>query len=185
QRLFLLRAAQATADIEIGLALVATQVQHLERAEILVGRLELTLHTDQALACGMDGELAEVAGDPLAAKLFSNGGGGAGAPKEIGDQVALVATGFNDAFEQGLRLLGGVLPCCYLCGISLGNVRGNFPPISRNAVIDIETFCFIVSIDDRACASSKVFVTNEPAFVSIWAPSFYRAITRGKIRFVR
>ena len=105
QRLFLLLAGQPTADVEIGLALVAAEVQHLEGAERLVGRLQLALHADQALARGVDAELAEVGGDPLAAELLGDGGGRAGAARRNRRQVAFVAAGFDDAFEQGFGLL--------------------------------------------------------------------------------
>src|SRR5690606_9883612 len=60
QSLLALAGVEASADIEIGLALVAAEVEHFEGAEILVCRLQLALHADQALASGVDAELAEV-----------------------------------------------------------------------------------------------------------------------------
>jgi hypothetical protein len=58
QRLRLLGSRQAPTDVEIGLPLVAAKVQHLEGAEILLGGLLLALHADQALARGVNAELA-------------------------------------------------------------------------------------------------------------------------------
>jgi hypothetical protein len=119
QGLFLLRAGQAAADVEIGLPLVAAQVQHLEGAEILLGGLLFALHADQALARGVDAELAQVGGDPFAAELFGHGGGRAGAAEEVGDEVAGVAAGFDDAFEEG-GFLGRVRGSCLLSGSTSG-----------------------------------------------------------------
>ncbi len=48
----------AAADVQIGLALVAAKVQHLESAEILSSGLLLALNANQALARGMDAEFA-------------------------------------------------------------------------------------------------------------------------------
>ena len=89
ERLRLLLGAQTPADVEIGLALVAAEVEHLEGAERLVRRLQLALHADEPLARGVDGELAEIGGDPFATELFRDGGGRAGAAEEIGDQDRL------------------------------------------------------------------------------------------------
>ena len=68
--LLLLLAGQSPPDVEIRLTLVATEIQDLERAEGLVGGLQLTLHADEALAGRVNAELAEIRGNPLAAELF-------------------------------------------------------------------------------------------------------------------
>jgi len=60
QRRFALLSGKAPADAEIRLPLVAAEVQHGEGAERLVGRLQFALHADQALARGVDSELASV-----------------------------------------------------------------------------------------------------------------------------
>ena len=54
----------------------------------------------------MDGVTPEVAGNPATAELLRHARRGAGAAEEVGDQVALVAAGLDDAFEEGFRLLG-------------------------------------------------------------------------------
>ena len=66
-----------TADIQIRLPFVAAEVQHFEGAKILLCGLLLALHADQPLARGVNGEFAEVSGDPLAPKLFGHGSRGA------------------------------------------------------------------------------------------------------------
>ena len=99
QRLFLLFAAEPAADVEVGLALVTAEVQYLEGSERLARRLQLALHLDQPLARGVDGELAEVGADPLAPELLRHRRRGAGAAEEVGDEIAFVAAGFDDAFE--------------------------------------------------------------------------------------
>ena len=58
ESLFLLLARQPAADVEIRLPLVAAEVQDLERAEGLIGGLQLALHADQALARRVNAELA-------------------------------------------------------------------------------------------------------------------------------
>ena len=85
------------------------EVQHLEGAEGPFGRFQFTLHLDQALARGVDGELAEVGADPLAAEFLGDGGGGAAAAEEVGDEVALVAAGLDDSFKQCFGFLGGIV----------------------------------------------------------------------------
>ena len=84
------------------MALVAAEVQDLEGPEVLARCLQLALHADQPLARGVDGELAEVGGDPFAAEFFGHGRGRAGAAEEVGDKIAFVAAGSDDAFEQAL-----------------------------------------------------------------------------------
>ena len=53
------------------LPLVFAEVQHGEGLDLFDG--------EEALAGGMNGEAAKIAGDPAAAKLFGGGGGRAGA----------------------------------------------------------------------------------------------------------
>ena len=78
----------------------------------------------------MDAELAEIAGDPLAPELFGDGGGGAGAAEEIGDEIAFVRAGFDDALEKGFGLLGGVFQvfqrnCLHFAQITPKVLHGN------------------------------------------------------------
>ena len=77
---FLLRGLTA-ADVEIGLSFVAAEVENFEGAKVLVGGLFLTLNADETFASGMDCKLAEIGGNPLAAQLFGNGSGCAGADR--------------------------------------------------------------------------------------------------------
>jgi len=70
---------QVGIDADEVLAFVLAQVEDLEGAVVLALRLELPLYADQALVGGVNGELAEVRGNSLAAQLFGHGGGGAGA----------------------------------------------------------------------------------------------------------
>ena len=53
-------------------------------------------------------ELAEIGGDPFAPELFGHGGGRAAAAEKVGHEIAFVAAGFDDAFEQGFGLLRGI-----------------------------------------------------------------------------
>jgi hypothetical protein len=107
--LFFLFPAEPPADVEVGLALVAAEVEHLEGAERLACRLQIPLHLDQPLAGGVDAELAEIAGDPLAPELFSHGGGGAGTAEEIGDNVSGITARFNYANQKIFRFLRWVI----------------------------------------------------------------------------
>ncbi len=51
---------------------------------------QIGIDPDRPLAGGMNGELAQVAGNPLAPQLLGHGGGGAGTAEEVGDEVAFV-----------------------------------------------------------------------------------------------
>ena len=82
----------------IVLALVLAQVQNLEGAVVLALCLQLPLHADHALARRVDGELAQVAGDPFAPQLFGHGRRRAGTAEEVSDEIAFVGGGFDDAF---------------------------------------------------------------------------------------
>jgi hypothetical protein len=57
----------------------------------------------------VDGELAEIGGNPLAAQPFGDRCRSAGAGEEIGNKIVLVAAGLDDAFEKSFRLLSWVL----------------------------------------------------------------------------
>ena len=89
----LLFAGEPPGDVEIGLPLVAAEVEHLEGAKGLAAGLQLALHLDEPLARGVDAELAEIGGDPFAPELFGHGGGRTAAAKEIGHEVAGIAAG--------------------------------------------------------------------------------------------
>jgi hypothetical protein len=54
-------------------------------AEILDDERAHVWYLEEALAGGVDGEAAQVAGDPAAAKLLGDGGGGAGADESVED----------------------------------------------------------------------------------------------------
>jgi len=82
----------------------------LECAVVFACGFHFALHADHALARGVDGEFAEIGGDPLAAQLFCDGCGCAGAAEEVGYEVAFVAGRFDNAFEQGFGLLRGIMP---------------------------------------------------------------------------
>ena len=84
----LLGLAEVRVDADEVLAFVFAQVEDFERAVVFAFVLECALDADHAFAGGVDGELAEVGDNPLAAELFGDGGGGAGAAEEIGDEVA-------------------------------------------------------------------------------------------------
>jgi hypothetical protein len=90
-------------------AFVAAKVQDFEGAEVLFGGFLFALYANQALAGGVDGEFAEVGGDPLAAKFFRRGGRGAGATEEVGDKVPFFTACPDYAFEEGLGLLGCIV----------------------------------------------------------------------------
>ena len=91
------------------LAFVLAEVENFKSAVVLAFGLQLPLHADHALAGGVDGELAEVAGDPLAAQLLGHRRGRAGAAEEVGDEVAFVGRGFDDPFEQSFGFLSWVV----------------------------------------------------------------------------
>ena len=80
------------------LTLVFAEVEDFKSAIIPASGFKLALYTNQALTGGMDGEFAKVGGNPFATQLFGNSGGGAGTAKEVGDKVAFVGGGFDDAF---------------------------------------------------------------------------------------
>ncbi len=82
------------------LAFVFTEVLHDERPH--VGDAQ------QPFARGVDGEAAQVAGDPTAIQLLRDRRRGAGAGKAIENKVAFVGRRFDDALEQGFGLLRGV-----------------------------------------------------------------------------
>jgi hypothetical protein len=112
ERLFLLFAGEPPGDVEIGLALVAAEVEHLEGAEGFAAGFQLALHLDEPLARGVDAELAEVGGDPFAPELFGHGGGRAAAAEKVRHQIAFVAAGFEDTFKQAHGLLRLVTLAC-------------------------------------------------------------------------
>ena len=107
QLLLLFRFAQVGVDADVVLALVLAQVEDLKGAVVLAFGFQLPLDADQTLAGGVDGELAQVADDPFAAQLLGHSGGGAGAAEKVGDQVAFVGGGLDDAFKQGFGFLVG------------------------------------------------------------------------------
>ena len=105
QCLLALLASETAGDVQVDLPLVAAEVQHLEGAEWLILGLARALHLDEPLARRVDRELAEVGDDPFAADLFGYCGGHAAAAEEVGDKIAFVRAGSDNALDQGLRLL--------------------------------------------------------------------------------
>ena len=101
--------AQVGVDADEVLPFVLAEVQNLEGAVVLAVGLELALHADHAFARGVDGEFAQVGADPLAAQLFRDRRGRAGAAEEVGDEVAFVGGGFDDAFDEFLRFLSRII----------------------------------------------------------------------------
>jgi hypothetical protein len=105
QLLSLFRFAKVGVDADVVLALVLAQVENFKRAVVLAFGFQLPLHADEALASGVDGELAEVADDPLTPEFFSHRRRRAGTAEEVGHQVAFVGGGFDDALQEFFRLL--------------------------------------------------------------------------------
>ena len=83
------------------LPLVLPQVQHVE------GLAALDFH--EALPSGVDGKPSNVGSDPSTAEFLSNCRRRTRANEEVGHEVLRVARGLQDAFEQGLRLLSGIV----------------------------------------------------------------------------
>ena len=67
--------------------------------------------SQQPLARGVDGEAAEVAGDPAAVQLLGDGGRRAAAGEAVEDEVAFVGGGADDAVEECFGFLRGVAEC--------------------------------------------------------------------------
>src|SRR4051812_18700138 len=67
--------------------------------------MAFSLNFDEALAARMNRKSAEVAGNPTAAQFFGHGCCCSGASKEVGDQIAGLASEGNDPLDEGLRLL--------------------------------------------------------------------------------
>ena len=91
------------------LPLVAAEVVNVERAIRLAFVVKLALKLDQALAAGVDGEPPEVGHDPAPPQPLGHCAGRAAAAEEVGDEIAFVGAGFDDAFEKGFGFLGGVI----------------------------------------------------------------------------
>ncbi len=100
---------QVGIDADVVLPLVLAQVEDLKGPVVFPGGLELALHADQAFAGGVDGEFAEIGGDPFAAQFFRHRRRGAGAAEEVGDEVAFVGRGLDDAFDECFWFLGGIV----------------------------------------------------------------------------
>ncbi len=115
--------AEVHVDADVVSAFILAQIEHLEGAEVLARSFHFPLNADEALARGVDGELAEVTADPLAAELLGHREGGAGTREEVGHDVALVGAGFDDALEEGFGFLGGIIYpflCHRICKINIG-----------------------------------------------------------------
>ena|SRR5436309_14508471 len=90
------------------LPLVAAEVVNVERAIRLASFVELALELNQALAASVNREPAEIAHDPAPPEPFRYRASRPAAAEEVGDEIAFVAAGFDDAFENGFGFLSGV-----------------------------------------------------------------------------
>ena len=70
QLLLLFRLAQVWIHADVMLAFVLAQVEDSKGAVVFAFGFQLPLHADHALSRGVDGELAQVADDPLSAQLL-------------------------------------------------------------------------------------------------------------------
>jgi len=101
--------AQVGVDADEVLPFVTAEVENLKSAIVVAGLLPLALHADQPFACRVNGELAEIADNPLAIQFLGHRRGGAGPAEEIGDDVVFVGGGVDDAGEEGFGFLGRVI----------------------------------------------------------------------------
>ena len=79
--------AQIFIDAHIMLTLIPAKIEHLKGTIGLAFFFKLPLYPKQTFSCGMDGELAQICGYPLAAKLFSDCRERSRTAKEIGYEV--------------------------------------------------------------------------------------------------
>ena len=78
-------------------------------ANYVIGLLDLRAKgIGEALLDEADGEVGNVDADPAAIEALRDLDGGAAAAERVEDYVAFVGTGFDDAFEEGFGLLGGI-----------------------------------------------------------------------------
>ena len=89
--LLLLFLPQVAVDADITRSLVAAKIEPWKGAINFVFGLELALHTDQTLGVGVDGEFAQIGGDPLDVELFGKSSRCAAALTEVGAEAAFVA----------------------------------------------------------------------------------------------
>ena len=138
ERLLFLLAGQARGHIQIRLAFIAAEVEHIERAKRFARCLQLALHTDEPLARGVNTELAEIGGDPFAPQLLRHRR--AAAAEKVRHQIAFVAARFDDALEQGFGLLGGVAQAFISLRIYIRNVIPNclkrYPVLRINKILE-------------------------------------------------
>jgi hypothetical protein len=76
----------------------------------------------EALLDEADGEVGDINANPAAIKALGGLDGGAATTEGIKDEVSLVGAGFEDAFEEGFGLLGGVAEAFLGLGIDWENV---------------------------------------------------------------
>ena len=105
QRLFFLFSGESARHIQIGLALIASEVQHFKGAEGFAGSFQLALHLNQSFSSRMNAELTEVGDDPFAAQLFGHGSRRAATAEKIRHQIAFVAAGLDNAVNERFWLL--------------------------------------------------------------------------------
>ena len=89
QLFLLLGFAEIGIDPDVVLPLVSPQIQNLKCPEILPLGFQLPLHADQPLGRGVDGEFAQVGGDPLPPEFLRHRRRRAGSGEEVGDEIAI------------------------------------------------------------------------------------------------
>ena len=93
-------------------------------ADDLVGGFDLGAEgVGEALLDEADGEVGDVDADPAAVEALRDLDGGAAAAEGVEDEVALVGTGFDDAFEKGFGFLSGVAEALLGLCVDWPNVR--------------------------------------------------------------
>ena len=157
QLLALLFFAQVGVDADVVLAFIFAQIENFKGTIVLALGLELPLDADHPLTCGVNGEFAQIADDPLASQLFGHRGGSARAAEEVGHQVAFVRAGFDDSFEQGFGFLGRIADG--LRTLSMHNKFFSYQYISRR-----QPFC-LVSFKSRH-VPPDLDHTIRPAFIN-------------------
>ena len=91
------------------LAFVTAEVVNVESTIRLAFVVQFALQFDEALAAGVDGEPAEVRHDPATPQPLRHRARRAAAAEKIGNEVAFVAAGLDDAFEKCFGFLSRVI----------------------------------------------------------------------------
>ena len=152
------------------LAFVAPEIVNIKSPVRLACGVKLALEFDQAFAGRMNRKAPEVRHDPASPQTFCHRARRAAAAEEIRDEVAFVAAGADDAFEDGFGFLGGVVCAFVRNGIDGWNIIPNrINNVSWN----------IIEVDDSATACRWIYIV--PVATSV----FVRFKTCDVFRFVR